>query len=216
MDDIARVHEAYAGPSVDRRHDPRVVELGPRIVDDGLVDLQLRAELIDHRMLSVDGLLAGQVLGLQLGVAFEIPFCIAQLCGILGLGGQRLLVRGLIRAGIDLCEQIPLVHGLAFGEGYLLQFSVHAGGDRHRIKCLDGPKPEQIHGHIGMGHGGRIHRNRGRSLGSRRLGLFVHHHAPGNEEEGRERQHSDERAPANGGRIFHLWVTLAASRRRAR
>ncbi len=64
----------------------------------------------------VDGLFAGQILRLQYGVALQIPFGVRQLRRILGLGGDRLLVGRLIRARIDLRQQVALVHGLTFGE----------------------------------------------------------------------------------------------------
>ncbi len=67
----------------------------------------------------VDGLLAGQILRLQQRVALEIALGVCQLRRILRLGGERLLVRGLVRPRIDLRQQVALVHGLAFGEARL-------------------------------------------------------------------------------------------------
>src|SRR5580700_6958034 len=50
----------------------------------------LRGELIDEGVLSVDGLLAGEILGLQLRVALEIALRVRELGRVLHLGRHRL------------------------------------------------------------------------------------------------------------------------------
>jgi hypothetical protein len=90
------------------------------VVDLRLVDLQLRGQLIDHGALRIDGLLARQILRLEHGVAFEIQLSVLQLRGILRLGRDCLFERGLIRARVDLRQQIALVHGLSLRKADLL------------------------------------------------------------------------------------------------
>lgn len=76
------------------------------IVDHRLVTLELCAKLIHHGPLRVHGLFAGQVLVLQQQVSIQISFRIHHLRLVLRLGGESLLVCSLIRARIDLCEQV--------------------------------------------------------------------------------------------------------------
>jgi hypothetical protein len=75
---VAGVHLANAGTAIDRRADRGVVELGARIVDGGLVALQLRGELRDERFLRVDGLLARKILRGKLVVAIEVAMRVGE------------------------------------------------------------------------------------------------------------------------------------------
>ncbi len=179
--DIARIDQANSRAAVDRRGDARVVELGARVVDDGLIDLQLGGELIDQRALRIDGLLAGQVLWLQQRIAIEVAPGVRQQRLILRLGGHRLIVRRLVRTRIDLREQIALAHSLTFGERYFLQLAIDARGHRHRVEGLHGAESLKINRHIGVADGSGVDGNRLRRHPACRIGRLVHD-APGQHE----------------------------------
>ena len=153
------IDQADAGAAVDGRDDPRVVELRARIVDDGLIDLELRGELIDQRALRVDRLLARQILRLQLRVALEIELRILELRLVLHLGRHRLLVGRLIRTRIDLREQIALVHRLPLGERDPLQLAVDARRHRDGVESLHRAETLQINRHVRAVAGGGVDRN---------------------------------------------------------
>jgi hypothetical protein len=81
--DVARVDQADSRAPVDGRGDPGVFELGARVVDLRLIDLQLRLQLVDRGALGVDGLLAGEILGLQQRVALEVALRVRELSRVL-------------------------------------------------------------------------------------------------------------------------------------
>ena len=72
VQDIARIGQADAGASLNRRPDRRVVELGPGAVDRRLVAGDLGLELRDQRALRFQRLLAGELFRRQRYVAFQI------------------------------------------------------------------------------------------------------------------------------------------------
>ena len=178
MHDVARVHQSDARAAVDGRGDARIVELSARVVDHGLIDLQLGGELIDRCALRVDRLLARQILRLQYRVSLQIPFGVGQLGRILGLGGDGLGERGLIRAGVDLRKQVALVHGLALGESDLLQLAVHARAHRHRIESLNGAQPGEVNRYVGLRHGRGVDGNRRRLMARGGIHRLVNQRAP--------------------------------------
>ena len=93
---IALVDQADAGAAGDRRDDRGVAEDGARVVDRGLVELDLRLELRDQRLLGVDLLLVDGVGRRQARVALEIEPGIGELRLVLRLLGDRLIVLRLV------------------------------------------------------------------------------------------------------------------------
>ena len=62
MDDVAGIDLAEAHAAIDRRGDGRVVELGLRAFDRGLIGLDGRLELVDLGLLLIDVLLRVEAL----------------------------------------------------------------------------------------------------------------------------------------------------------
>ena len=215
--DVSRIDQADSRAAVDRRDDARVVELRARVVDHRLIDLKLRGELIDRGALGVDRLLAREILGLQQRVAREIALRVRELRRIFRFGRDRLLERRLIRSRIDLRQQIPLMHGLAFGERDLLQLPVHARRHRHGVERLHRAEPLQVDRHVRVRDGGGVDRDRRRRLLRRRIRRLVQQAAPGDQQQRRqgERRRSTSRLPILEN-SFTMRSPLPASRRRAR
>ena len=107
-----------AGLTRNRRPNRRVVELRLRVVDDRLVALDLRRQLIDGRLLGVELLKQDRILLGEFGVALQIELPgIPAARLVLRFLRQRLVERRLIRAWIDLREDVALLDHLALSEG---------------------------------------------------------------------------------------------------
>jgi hypothetical protein len=85
MNDVAGIDEAEARLAGKGRTDRRIAELGLRIVDRGLVTLDLCIELVDLRLLRVQLLPRGVILLGQSAVALEIELRIFQIGLVLRL-----------------------------------------------------------------------------------------------------------------------------------
>ena len=193
MYDVARVHQTNSGASIDGRNDACVSELGARIVDLRLVDLQLGGQLIDSCACGVDSLLARQVLRLQNGIALEVTLGVRQLRGIPRLGGDCLVERRLIGSWVDLCQEIAFLDLLPLDKSDLLQFSVDPGSDGHGVESLDGAESLQVDRNIGVFDLRRIHRDGGAAdLLLCGIGGFVQHAAPGDDQQHEHDQHAGE------------------------
>jgi hypothetical protein len=155
-------------------------------------------EVVDRCALRVHGLLAGQILGLQHHVALQVAPGIGELCGILGLGRDGLIIRRLIRARIELRQQIALAHSLALGEADFLQLAVDPSGHGHRVEGLHGPESLQVDGHVRLGHVGGVHRDWRRWSLRGGLGRLVEQAAPGAGE-----QHEQERGREHAAASIH-------------
>ena len=160
------------GSSRQRRLDGRVAELRLGVVDRGLIALDLRGQLIDHRLLRVELLLGGEILLGQADRTLEIELGVLQIGLVLRLLGQRLVERRLIGPRIDLHQEIALLHHLALLEGDLDDLAVDAAADGDGVEWLHRPEPIQVDGEIGLLHcrDRDRDRRRGASLAACRLG----------------------------------------------
>jgi hypothetical protein len=120
-----------------------------------------------------------------------------------------LIVRRLIRTRIDLCEQIALVHGLAFSERDLLQLAIDARGHRHRVEGLHGTESLKIDRHIGVADRGSVDANRLRRRPACRIGRLVHN---AEDQHQRDQRGADQRrALLIFRKLIHLGATLLPS-----
>ena len=71
-----------------------------------------------------------------------------QVCPIALAVGDRLIELGLIGAGVDLCQQIALVHHLAFCEGDPDQRSLDLAAHDDRVPGIDRADAVQIDRHV--------------------------------------------------------------------
>ena len=165
MQVVAGIDLPDAGLAGNRRGDRRVVQLSLGAVDRRLVALDLGAELGHQCALRIERLLAGEILRCQRDIAVEVALRIGQLRFVLGLGRDRLIVGRLVGAGIDLGQEIALLHHLPFGEVDLHQLAVDARRDRHRIERLHRAEAAQIDRHVGSRGNGRVDRDRCRGAG---------------------------------------------------
>ena len=160
LDDIAFIDQANARAPGDGCDHVGVGEDGPRIVDGGLVELELGFELGDHRFLRVELLFVDSIGDSQPGVTLEIKAGICELCFVLRLLRDGLVVCSLVGDRVDLGQHVPLVDVLPFPERNLDELAVHLGAYRDRIERLCGAYAVEIDGNIGQFCRGREHRDR--------------------------------------------------------
>ena len=167
MQDVARVDQAYAGAPGNRRAQRGVVQLGAGVGNDRLVGRDLRFQLRHQRALRGHGLLAGQFLRRQLGIALQVQPGVGQLGLVLALGRHRLVQRGLVGARIDLRQHVAGLDVLAFGKAQLDQLAIDARADGGGVEGLHRAQATEVnrqlaaldhrglHAHgIGRGGGG--------------------------------------------------------------
>ena len=157
--EIAFVDQADAGATGNRRDHVGVGQDGAGVVDLRLVELGLRLELTDQRLLGVELLLVGGVGRHQPGVALEIEPGIGELRLVLGLFRDRLVVLRLVGHRIDLGEDVSLGDVLPFLEGYVDDLAVDLRADGHGVERLRGPHAVEIDRHVGHARGAGEHGN---------------------------------------------------------
>ncbi len=86
----------------------------------------------------------------ELDVTLQVQIDIGQIGLVLLLLGLGLIERGLVRAGIDLGEQVALVDQLAFLEGDLVDLAVDAGAHDDRVEGLNGSQAGQVDRKVGF------------------------------------------------------------------
>ncbi len=148
VNDVALVHEADAGASVNRCGDGGVVQLHLGAVHGGLVGFDGGGELVHEGFLGVVGLGGNDFFGDKLGVAFEVGLGVGQLGVVLGFFSFGLRHGGLERGGIYLGEEIAGVNFLAFGEGDFLQLAIHADSHGDAVVGLDGAEAVEVDGDV--------------------------------------------------------------------
>jgi hypothetical protein len=148
--EVALAHQAEAGAARDRRANGRVVEVGARAVDRALGALHLRLKLGDGGALGVLLLLRSGVGLAELGIAPEIEAGVLEICRVLGLAGQRLLVLGLVDGRVDAGEDVAFLDVLALPEGDLEEAAVDLRANRDGVQGLHGPDGQHRHGNIGQ------------------------------------------------------------------
>ncbi len=116
MHDIAGVDHAQPDAARDRRDDAAIGQLQPGTLDLSLIGLDRTLALLDQGNLTVNLLLRGllrfeqQVISIQVELRHLERRLVFHQCS---LGLMQLNLEG---TGIDLGQQIPLMHHLAFGE----------------------------------------------------------------------------------------------------
>ena len=90
----------------------------------------------------------------------KIEFGIGQIGFVLGLLGDGLVERGLVRTRVDLGQDVTLLHQLPFLEGNLVDLTVHPGPNNHGVERLNRPQTEQIRRKIRLLDRCYRHRNR--------------------------------------------------------
>ena len=157
--DVALVHEADAGAAIQRRGDGGVGELHAGVIDGGRVVFHLGRELRGLRLLVIELLRGDHLLLRQILVALQVALGVFILHLILALLRERLVERGLEGRGIDLHEQIALLHLLAFLEADLFHLAIDAGADGHGIERLHRAEAIEVNGHILLRDLARDHRH---------------------------------------------------------
>ena len=151
VDDVAGIDQTEAGLPHQGRADRRVVfQLGLGVVDRGLIPLDLRGELIDHRLLRVELLARRGVLFLEESIALQVVLRVLQRRFVLGLLPERLIEGRLVGPRIDLGENITHLHHLALFEINLGDLAVDPAAHRDRVVRLDDAEAAEIDGEIGL------------------------------------------------------------------
>ncbi len=155
MHEVALVHLPHPHPAVERGGDVRVIDLRLGVVDGGLIGLYGRHQLIDHETLGVVGLLIEHLFGEQIVVALHDEATVGELGLVLCLLGVGLVELRLVRAGIDLRQQITRLHVLALGESHLVELTIDACLHRDGVERLHRAEPVEVNRHIAFFHRAR-------------------------------------------------------------
>ena len=146
--------------AVDRRDNGRVIELGPRRLDRGLIGVDRRLVLIDLGLLRVEVLHGLGVLAHQGAKSHQILLGVDQLRLVLPFFRDGLVEGRLQRCRIDLGEHIALVHVLTLAKIDGNDLAVDLGADGHGIQGHDGAERVIEDRNVlaprrGRGHGNR-------------------------------------------------------------
>ena len=196
---VAFVDHADAGAPVDGRDDGGVLQERLGVGDGGVVEPELGRELVDQRLLGVDGLLGDDVAA-ELGVALEVAMGIGELGLVERLLGDGLVELGLVGGGIDPGDDVAALDLLPLLEIDAEDAAVDLRAYGHRAARLGGAHAFQVERHIV--DAGRRHRDRNRArqhLGRPAAGeLFLHRrqHRGVDDDAGHRRGDSEpQRAP---------------------
>jgi hypothetical protein len=208
MQDIAYIDQADAGAPGNRRTDRGVTEQHAGVVDGGGIALDGGFHLGDLCARRVELLARDVVLFDQAGVALQIQLGVGELRFVLCLLGQRLVQGGLVRARIDLGQDVARPHFLAFLEADLHQLAIHLRTESDRVvrlyvaQSLQEDRDVAAGGQCGRDRDGR----RSRSAGCRcRRGLLALHHQDSRSRHRHQRQDRQQRP------IFITHVRLSIS-----
>ena len=181
VNDVADVDLPEPDDAVDRCDNRRVIELGPRGFDRGLIGVDGGLVLIDLGLLRVQVLHGLGVLAHQGAKSHQILLGVDELRLVLPLFRNGLVERRLQRRRIDLGEHIALVHVLTLAKIDRNDLTVDLGADCHGIQGHDGAEGIIIDRNILAPRRGRGHGN-GRSRGARggRPGQPLHGHGGNN------------------------------------
>src|SRR5271166_7020597 len=144
MHDVAGINEAKARLPREWRSDCRIAHLRLGVVDRRLIAFDLRGEFIDRSLLRVellprDGILLGEP-----SVAHKIELSVLEARLVLRLLRNRLIERRLIRAWIDLDENIAFLDHLAQFEVDLDDLAIDSAAHKNGLVRLDDAEPVQI------------------------------------------------------------------------
>ncbi len=151
-DHVARVDIADAGHAIDRRDDARVVQVDLGRAHGGLVRRHCRRQVGHVVAEGIHVELGDVALGDQRVVALERALRRGEQGFVLLLLGRGLVIGGLEGAGVDLRQQLALLHFLAFLEVDGQQLAAHLRVHRHGVERLHGAKRGEIDRHILLDH----------------------------------------------------------------
>ena len=151
--EVAFVHETDAGAAGDRRDHVGVAQDGARVVDRGLVELDLRLELADRRPLGVELLLVDGVGRRQSRIAIEIEPGVGELRLVLRFLRLRLVVLRLVGRRIDLGEDESLGDVLSLRERDVDDLAVDLRANGHGVERFRGADAVEIDRHVGCTRG---------------------------------------------------------------
>ena len=144
MHDVAGVNKAKACLAREWGPDRRIGHLRLSVIDRRLIALDLRDELIDRRLLSVQPLTRNRILLGEAGVARQVELRVLETRLVLRLLRDRLIERRLIRARVDFNKNIALLDHLALLEVDLDDLAIDAAAHQDGLVRLHGAKPIQI------------------------------------------------------------------------
>ena len=110
MNDVADVEQANSGDAIKRRDQRGIAELGLCVFDRSLVAFDLRIELVDSSLLVIELLPRDGIGFRKLHVPLQVQLRILQMGLIVLQRGLRLIKLCLIRARIDLGEQLAFLY----------------------------------------------------------------------------------------------------------
>ena len=153
VNDVADVDLPDAGDARDRRCQPCITELDVGLIDERAVGLDRALQLRDLRRLRFHQLRRGIALVAELVIAGEIGLCIGELCAVaLEIGGQ-LVDLGLVRARIDLREEVSRLDGLSLDKRDLGELALNLASNDVGVVGDDGTDAAQVDRHVLAGDG---------------------------------------------------------------
>ena len=142
---------------------PRVAQIGLRLLDDALVGLHHRLKLGQLGLRGIDELGARPAVLGERQVSVQIGLCIDDLRLIAIAVGDRLVELRLIGARIDLGEEIALLDRLSLREGDLDELAGDLAAHDHVVIGDHGTYAAQVDRHVVLEHRSRDDRHRLRS-----------------------------------------------------
>ena len=150
MDHVARIHQAQADSAGDWRGDPAVNQLQLRVVDNALVGLN-GAFILPHQCgLSVELLLWDGVLRQQDPVTLQVHIGVVEQRHVLrhlALAGLELHLEG---PGVDLDQEIALMHDLPLFERHLVDLPIDSRPDCDGIERGNRTQAVEVDVHVAL------------------------------------------------------------------
>ena len=207
VDDVAGIDKPEPRSARQRRADGRVAQFRLRVVDSGLVALDLCLQLVDRRLLRIELLPAGEVFLAERLVALKVELSVLQLSLVGSFFRGGLIQRRLIGARVDLGENVALLDHLSLFEIDLCDLTIHTAADRDRVIRLHHSETGEINRKIAFaddGYGDRNLRRRG-GRGALPTPVAMSIFAPAEIGRACGRKHNDHDpaapAPGRGGRL---------------
>lgn len=120
------------------------------VVDGRLIPFDLRGEFIDRRLLRVELLPRNGILLGESGVAHKVELRVLEIRLVLRLFRDCLIERRLIRARIDLNENVAFLDHLALFEVDLDDLAIDSASHKNGLVRFDDAEPVQIDWEIGF------------------------------------------------------------------
>src|ERR1700719_1833111 len=135
-------------PPIDRRRELGVTEVYPRAFNDRFVRLNHGNELVNDRLLGVRDLRGDRLLLNKLRISIEVDLGVLQVCLVAVAIGDGLIELGLVRAWVDLAEEIALLHGLPLFESNLDQLPGNLAAHDDVVEGNDGADAPQVYRNV--------------------------------------------------------------------